>query len=444
MSATLHHIAGLVLNRPLMLLPSKLETVAAVLGGRIGVDASGLTPEASRFVGSYVDRDGTGSQGTLPYRRTADGTAVIPVIGSTVNRGAWIGASSGLVSYEGVKFQLAHAAEDSRTRAVLLDFECPGGEAVGAFEAAAVVRQVAAKKPVVAVVNGLCASAAYAMASGATRIITTPSGISGSIGVVMLHTDVSGALAKAGVKPTLIYAGAHKVDGNPYGPLPDSVAASLKAEIEAFYGAFIDCVAAGRKNLSAAAIRGTEASTFIGAAAVAAGLADAVGTFESALADLSAGRISATTAQGTPTVTHTARQPGASGPAPAGSIDWDTVVAEQNARLDLTPGVSPKAVYGQRRAIIEGRSGPPIGNGWDETIEKQNAALRASRGVSPDAVYASRREQAATAQASGGAASETINWDEVVDRVNADAGLRRGPNAAGVYAARRAQTGGDR
>ncbi len=192
---SLPHVASLVLNRPLMLLPSKLETIAAVLGGRIGLDVAGLTPGASRFAGSHVDREAAGGGGVLPYRRTAGGTAIIPVIGSTVNRGAWIGASSGLVSYEGLKFQLAHAATDASTKSVLLDFECPGGEAVGAFEAAAVVRAVAEMKPVVAVVNGLCASAAYAMASGATRIVTTPSGISGSIGVVMLHADVSGAMA---------------------------------------------------------------------------------------------------------------------------------------------------------------------------------------------------------------------------------------------------------
>ncbi|ACB28442.1 S49 family peptidase [Methylobacterium radiotolerans] len=361
---SLPHIASLVLNRPLAILPSKLETIAAVLGGRIGLDASGLTPQASRFVGSHVDREAPGSQGSLPYRRTAAGTAIIPVIGSTVNRGAWIGASSGLVSYEGLKFQLAHASQDDRTRAVLLDFECPGGEAVGAFEAAAVVRQVAALKPVVAVVNGLCASAAYAMASGATRIVTTPSGIAGSIGVVMLHTDVSGALAKAGVKPTLIFAGKHKTDGHPYGPLPDSVKADLRAEIEGFYAAFINCVATGRKNLTAEAIRGTEARTFMGAAAVAAGLADEVGTFEGALVDLEAGRITLATAQGTPAVTQSTR------PAGSAAASHDDVVAKLNAGLKgrhgaVIPGSAPTA---------PANASPAASSGGD-IVARLNAAL---------------------------------------------------------------------
>ncbi|WP_236952943.1 S49 family peptidase [Methylobacterium phyllosphaerae] len=347
-----------MLNRPLAILPSKLETIAAVLGGRIGLEVSGLTPEASRFVGSHVDRQAPGSQGSLPYRRTAAGTALIPVIGSTVNRGAWIGASSGLVSYEGLKFQLAHASQDDRTRAVLLDFECPGGEAVGAFEAAAVVRQVAALKPVVAVVNGLCASAAYAMASGATRIVTTPSGIAGSVGVVMLHTDVSGALTKAGVKPTLIYAGAHKVDGHPYGPLPASVKADLRAEIDAFYSAFVGCVAAGRANLTAEAIRSTEARTYMGAAAVAAGLADEIGTFEGALVDLEAGRIGLGTPQGSPTATR------AGSSAPASS---DASVAALNATLAGRAGAVIPAAASSRDAVARLNATLPRGAHIPET-----------------------------------------------------------------------------
>ena len=403
---SLPHIASLVLNRPLAILPSKLETIAAVLGGRIGLDASGLRPEASRFVGSHVDREAPGSQGTLPYRRTTEGTAIIAVIGSTVNRGAWIGVSSGLVSYEGLKFQLAHAAEDSRTKAILLDFECPGGEAVGAFEAAAIVRQVAALKPVVAVVNGLCASAAYAMATGATRIVTTPSGISGSIGVVLLHTDVSGALAIAGMKPTLIFAGAHKVDGHPYGPLPDSVKADLRAEIDGFYSAFVETVAAGRPNLPAEAIRATEARTFMGAAAVAAGLADEVGSFEGALADLAAGRITVATPQGSPAVAHASRTAGASASA-QGAAGADDAIAKLNASLAGRPGAVIPA------SAPAASQGAELDHGWAETVAALNASL-------PDQPSASAKP---VARQDGAA-----DWSSIVDELNASAGLTPGAN----------------
>jgi capsid assembly protease len=294
--SNLIHIADRVLNRPLMILPDKLALIAQILEGRIGIDAAGLGenidmsalqgPDASRFVGSSLTADGRSSK---PYR-VEKGTAIIQVLGSLVNRGAWIGAKSGMTSYEGLAFQLDQAKADGDVERVIIDLDSPGGEAVGAFEAGDKVAALAKVKEVVAVVNGMAASAAYAIAAQATKIVTTPSGISGSIGVVMMHADYSQAMVQKGIKPTLIFAGAHKVDGHPYGPLPDSVKADLVAEIDQFYSLFVSSVAKGRKGrLTEKSVRGTEARTFIGQAAVDAGVADAVGSFETALADLQRG-----------------------------------------------------------------------------------------------------------------------------------------------------------
>jgi capsid assembly protease len=291
-------LAERALNRPLLITPDKAAVIMQVLSGKIGVDASGLSHEASRFVGDSTERDANGrAVGYLPYRRTPEGVGIITITGSLVNRGAYVGASSGITSYEGIKHQLATVAADNRVLSVILDLQSPGGEAVGAFETAAAVRSLASVKPTVAVVNGMAASAAYAIASGATEIVTTETGVSGSIGVVMMHADYSEWLAEEGIKPTLIFAGAHKVDGNPFEPLPDSVRADLQAEINAFYGAFINTVAVGRgARLKADAARATEARTFVGEAAVKVGLADRVGTFESVLADLTS-RAKAVTAR---------------------------------------------------------------------------------------------------------------------------------------------------
>jgi signal peptide peptidase SppA len=262
------------------MLPEKAQIIAQVLlrGDGGVVDLEALGPDARRVVEGPV-------RAAVPYTLGKDGIATIPIIGSLVNRGAWIGAQSGLVSYEGLKTQVATAMRDDRVRAVVLDIESPGGEAVGAFECADAIKKLTQAKPVTAVVNGLMASAAYALGSAATKIVTTPTGISGSIGVVMLHADFSRNLDKAGITPTLIHAGAHKVDGNPYQPLTDDVKADLQAETETFYDLFVQCVASNR-HMSAAAIRATEARTFIGQAAIDAGLADEVGTIESVVEQL--------------------------------------------------------------------------------------------------------------------------------------------------------------
>lgn len=305
-------VAERALNRPLLVHPDKIPIILGVLEGRIPLgeiadlrqraqdnidkmpaDARaimrGPSPGASRFVGSDIDEDPqSGKRRPLPYRRTKEGVAVITVTGTLINRGAWLGSDSGETSYEGIKFQVASAADDLRANSILLDIESPGGEAVGAFEAAESIRLAASKKPVIAVVNGMAASAAYALASGATKIITTPTGLSGSIGVVMLHADYSRHLNAKGITPTLIFAGAHKVDGNPFEPLPPGVRDDLQAEVDQYYQLFVKTVAAGRKRLTQGSIRDTEARTFIGADAVTAGLADSIGTFESVLAELSA------------------------------------------------------------------------------------------------------------------------------------------------------------
>lgn len=88
----------------------------------------------------------------------------------------------------------------------------------------------------------------------------------------------SAMLDRKGIKPTLIFAGAHKVDGNPFEPLADAVRQDLQDEVDAIYDLFVKSVAAGRKGLSPAAIRGTQARTFMGQAAIDQGLADEMGS----------------------------------------------------------------------------------------------------------------------------------------------------------------------
>jgi ClpP class serine protease len=87
------------------------------------------------------------------------------------------------------------------------------------------------------------------------------------------------------VTVTLIHSGAHKVDGNPYAPLPDPVRARIQSEIDGIRTLFAQTVAAGRgRSLNAAAALATEAECYRGAEAVAAGLADEVSDPASAFA----------------------------------------------------------------------------------------------------------------------------------------------------------------
>jgi len=345
----LAHVADRLLNTPLLLLPSKAETILAVLAGRIGVNA----PEASRFEGDQppardaegnVKRNRWGDPMGEPFMLSGS-TAIVTVTGSLVNRGAWVGANSGLTSYEGIQFQLKRAAANADVKSILLDLHSPGGEAVGAFETAALVREIAAKKPVTALVAGMAASAAYAIASGATEIVTTETGVSGSIGVVLLHADYSRALANDGIKPTLIFAGSHKVDGNPFEPLSDAVQSDLQAEVNAFYEAFLSAVAAGRgSRMTVDMARATEARTLIGPAAVKAGLADRVGTLDQVLQGLNSratGRSTSSTKGKSMTEPNSA--PAAESPAGITQAQLDAAVANASASSEARFAASLQA-----------------------------------------------------------------------------------------------------
>ncbi len=280
----LMQIASRVLNRPLLLHPTKAEVVLHVLEGRLpldGAQASVLAPDANRFLGSWYGEDGRARKYAV-----ASGVATIPIVGSLVNRGAWIGAYSGMVSYEGISAQLRDAEADPEVRAILLDIDSPGGEATGMFTVAEQVRQVGQTKPVTAFVNDMAASAAYGIASAANEIVVSPTSIVGSIGVVLTHLDRSGEMEKKGVKATLIYAGKHKVDGNPFGPLNEQVQADLQVEVMKFYDQFVGLVARGRPGMTEQAIRGTEARTFIGQDAIDRGLADRIASLDAVLAEM--------------------------------------------------------------------------------------------------------------------------------------------------------------
>lgn len=287
----MHHtqIAQRVFNTPLMVDPAKALAFLTGLGPRItgreisveGLeimaedrDAATLPARASLFGDELTNRQV--HSGGQPFA-VVDGIAVIEIAGTLVHRGAWIGQSSGLTSYEGIAAQLQAALTDPAICGIALDIDSFGGEVAGAFDLADRIRAVRQVKPIHAFVADHALSAAYALASQADRIILPRTGAVGSIGVVAMHSDMSGALDQKGIAVTLIHAGARKVDANPYQPLPEAVRDRIAGELEDLRQLFAETVAEGRgRRLDTSQALGTEAAVFRGEAAVFAGLADEV------------------------------------------------------------------------------------------------------------------------------------------------------------------------
>lgn len=216
-----------------------------------------------------------------PSRDTVDmgGVPVVTIRGPLEHHaGMWCD------SYDAI---LARASEalSGPSRGVVLRIDSPGGFVSGCMETARAIRALAdgSGKTLVAYVDGQACSAAYAIACVAHSIVAPPSATLGSIGVLMARTDASEALASAGVRLHLIKSGARKGDGTAEVPVSADELAAIQDTVDTQAGLFFDHVAACR-SLSVDAVSGLQAGVLIGARAVAAGLADVVGTLDDALA----------------------------------------------------------------------------------------------------------------------------------------------------------------
>ena len=267
----LPHLAARLFGVPLAIHRPKLDVILSVLGARIGLaDLAapvGYTP-AARALGPPSGK-----------------VAVIPIHGTLVRRTSGIEAESGLASYTGIAAQLDAALASPEIAAILLDIDSPGGESGGVFDLVDRIRAASEVKPVWAVANDMAFSAAYALASAATRVFVARTGGVGSIGVIAMHVDQSVKDAQDGVRYTAVFAGERKNDLNPHEPISNEAHAVLKAEVDRIYDLFVETVARHR-GLDADAVRATEAGLFFGPDAVATGLADAVGSLDDALTQL--------------------------------------------------------------------------------------------------------------------------------------------------------------
>lgn len=273
-------IASKVLNTPLLIEQSKLNTILEVLGPRMGFDV----PQASGEPLKYTEPDAhmlAMQQMRASYNEAGfwvvDGTAIIPVLGTLVQRASGMDALSGLQSYQDVSQMFTSAMNDYSVRDILLEVDTPGGEVAGAFDLADGIYQARGNKPITAVASELASSAGYLIASAADEVVLPRTGMVGSIGVVAAHFDYSKQLEKRGVAVTFIYAGDHKIDGNKFQPLPPGVKADMQAQIDELYQLFVDTVSRNR-SMGADRVRGTQAGMFMGFKAVDAGLADRVNT----------------------------------------------------------------------------------------------------------------------------------------------------------------------
>jgi signal peptide peptidase SppA len=175
-----------------------------------------------------------------------NGTAVIPIHGVIAPKMNTMTEMSGGTSLDMFGSQLTAAIKNSQVDHIVLDIDSPGGIYAGVPEAAAMIREAKAIKPITAVINNKALSAGYYLAAQATEITCPPTGSVGSIGVFTAHEDHSKEMEMEGVKTTLISAGKYKVEGNPFEPLSPEARAYAQDRVDEEYQQFVSDVAEGR------------------------------------------------------------------------------------------------------------------------------------------------------------------------------------------------------
>jgi len=286
-SRSLTHVLAQVFNTPWAIQEPMLQMIG---------DITLMHVRGEHF--TRAELDARVGAGRAQRQQVGGAVAVIPIQGVIIPKATLFSDISGGCALTRFQAMFREALADPDVGSILLDIDSPGGSVSLLEETAAVIREGRGEKPIVAFANTMIASAAYYLAAQCDEIVGTPSSMVGSIGTVALHFDYSKAFENAGVKPTIVRAGEHKFEGNPYEPLEGDALQSMQAMVDEYYSRFVRDVAKGG---------GTDAKTVEAnygqgrmltiQDAVKAGVADKVETFEATVGRLARGKGSATPAK---------------------------------------------------------------------------------------------------------------------------------------------------
>lgn len=274
------HLAQRMFNVPLCIHPRKAEMAMAALADRLGIGRiRGMAPETVIIASDMASKPMASMAGPQPSPEVGydivQGVACIEISGTLVQKRGSLRPYSGMTGYDGIRYNVLAAVDDPSVRAIALMISSYGGEVSGLFDLADTIAAARTMKPVWAILDEDACSAAYALACAASRVTIPRTGIAGSIGVIVIHCDISRALDEEGLTVTMIHRGARKTDGYPSIPLAPEAAAAIQADVDRIGVMFEDTVARNR-GLTPDAVRGLQAATFMGEEAVRVRLADAV------------------------------------------------------------------------------------------------------------------------------------------------------------------------
>jgi protease IV len=220
---------------------------------------------------------------TTSDRPSGDHVAVIEIRGSIVDRAPGGLFASDSASADRIVEELKRVQDNEAARAVILDIDSPGGAVIPTeLIYNEVLRVQDAGIPVVAYFGSSATSGGYYVAAGADSIISNPSTITGSIGVITQVPNLEEMFDKLGIEMQTIKTGEFKDMMQPARPLTEEEREILSEIQEETYEAFVAAIADGR-DLSDAEVRElADGRIYSGRQALENGLVDELGGFEEA------------------------------------------------------------------------------------------------------------------------------------------------------------------
>lgn len=210
-----------------------------------------------------------------------NGVAVISVSGILVKSLSMFASIFGERSMPEIGRNFQTAVDDPNVKGIVLAVDSPGGSVDGTSALANQIAAARGRKPIIAVADGIAASAAYWVASAADAVyISGPTIEVGSIGIVAVHRDISEQDRMYGEKFTEITAGKYKRIASAHKPLSDEGREYLQAQVDQVYSVFVESVAALRGTSVPRILEAADGKLFMGQAAVDVGLVDGIMAFD--------------------------------------------------------------------------------------------------------------------------------------------------------------------
>lgn len=246
----LSRISQLIYGRPLLITRNGFNVIHQLVQRKLNSDKMDPTDPMDPMEPMDEESDG--------YCMTIEkGRANIHICGPIGKKLSLLEKVCGACDIDVVREEIELALTHPDVEVIVFHVDSPGGSVAGVPELAEFITEANRLKKCIAIVDGMCCSAAYYLVAGCDEIISVGKTSSiGSIGVYCYLMDESRAYFNQGVDPVLIKAGDNKAEGLPGMPITQDVKDNLQKEVDYIYKLFTDHVKHNRRMVKEDSMQG--------------------------------------------------------------------------------------------------------------------------------------------------------------------------------------------